>query len=277
MADSPTPLPPLPPLLPGGVMKVGFLWAGSHDSEFCNNVVSLIERFPSDRFHLFWITLAASEGTRSRAEGGDDDAEANWYNTTARLRAAFPVGRIVHVHTSPETVLGGGGRGEGAASTIRGLDLHLLVNLPGWLNEDSMSVSVAGPSALQIAFKGYPGTLGATGRVHHIASDRISSPPELSHMYSEKAVYMPATFYPVANAEMGATRRMQSAGQGNSRTHAATRADVGIPADATIVFGAFNDHYKVDPATFAVWMRLLASVEGSVLWTMAYGGEAGLR
>jgi hypothetical protein len=259
-------------------MRVGFLWAGSHESEFCNNVVSLIERFPSDRFELFWITLPVTDGGRPgrpRAGGGDDlGTESEWYNTTARLRTLFPVERTMHVQTSPESVLGGGGQGDEAASGIRDLGLHLLINLPGWLNEAAMSVSVAAPSALQMAYKGYPGTLGAEGNVQHIATDRVSSPPELSHIYSEKVVYMPATFYPVANAVMDARDGDTFAAESKKR---ATRAGAGIPEEATIVFGAFNDHYKVDPAIFTVWMRLLKTVHGSVLWTMAYGGQDSLR
>ena len=260
-------------------MRVGFLWAGSHESEFCNNVVSLIERFPSSRFDLFWITLPVAGGVHSRAGGGDDSgSESKWYNTTARLRTLFPVERTVHVRTSPESVLGGGGQGDEASSDIRNLELHLLINLPGWLNEAAMSVSVAAPSALQLAFKGYPGTLGAEGNVQHIATDRVSSPPELSHIYSEKVVYMPGTFYPVANAVMDARDGRSFSAESKRRApHEATRAGVGIPDEATIVFGAFNDHYKVDPAIFKVWMRLLKTVRGSVLWTMAYGGEASLR
>jgi predicted O-linked N-acetylglucosamine transferase (SPINDLY family) len=32
------------------------------------------------------------------------------------------------------------------------------------------------------------------------------------------------------------------------------------------VFCCFNTHYKITPAMFDLWMRLLARVEGSVLW-----------
>lgn len=58
---------------------------------------------------------------------------------------------------------------------------------------------------------------------------------------------------------------------------APTRRSVGLPPGATSVFGAFNDHYKVEPEVFGAWMRLLASVKGSVLWTVGYGGEGGMK
>jgi predicted O-linked N-acetylglucosamine transferase (SPINDLY family) len=33
-----------------------------------------------------------------------------------------------------------------------------------------------------------------------------------------------------------------------------------------VVFCCFNNHYKILPSVFAVWMQLLCAVEGSVLW-----------
>ena len=46
-----------------------------------------------------------------------------------------------------------------------------------------------------------------------------------------------------------------------------TRADCGLP-ETGFVFGSFNQAYKIDVAMFALWMRLLAKVEGSVLWLL---------
>ena len=40
---------------------------------------------------------------------------------------------------------------------------------------------------------------------------------------------------------------------------------MGLPDDA-FIFCCFNNNYKITPAEFDVWMRLLSKVEGSVLW-----------
>ncbi len=45
----------------------------------------------------------------------------------------------------------------------------------------------------------------------------------------------------------------------------ASRTDVGLPRDG-FVFCCFNNTYKILPAVFDIWMRLLAGVPGSVLW-----------
>src|SRR5262249_6281191 len=44
-------------------------------------------------------------------------------------------------------------------------------------------------------------------------------------------------------------------------------AECGLPAQG-IVFCCFNASYKILPEMFAVWMRLLAHVPGSVLWLL---------
>jgi len=48
---------------------------------------------------------------------------------------------------------------------------------------------------------------------------------------------------------------------------APTRASLGLPDDG-VVFACFNNTYKIMPATFAAWMRILAGVDGSVLWLL---------
>jgi len=45
------------------------------------------------------------------------------------------------------------------------------------------------------------------------------------------------------------------------------RAELGLP-ERGIVFCCFNSSYKISPAEFDIWMRLLARVDGSVLWLL---------
>jgi protein O-GlcNAc transferase len=44
-----------------------------------------------------------------------------------------------------------------------------------------------------------------------------------------------------------------------------SRAELGLPENG-FVFCCFNNHYKIQPDTFDVWMRLLRDIDGSVLW-----------
>jgi len=52
-----------------------------------------------------------------------------------------------------------------------------------------------------------------------------------------------------------------------------SRAMHGLPDDK-VVFGAFNQSYKVDRASFAVWLRVLTEVPRSVLWLMGQSETA---
>jgi protein O-GlcNAc transferase len=57
----------------------------------------------------------------------------------------------------------------------------------------------------------------------------------------------------------------------DSRRHlphsAASRAAAGLP-EAGFVYCCFNNHYKIGPEVFAVWMRLLRAIPASVLWIL---------
>jgi predicted O-linked N-acetylglucosamine transferase (SPINDLY family) len=46
-----------------------------------------------------------------------------------------------------------------------------------------------------------------------------------------------------------------------------TRAEANLPDDG-FVFCCFNDHHKILPEVFDVWMRVLSRVPGSVLWLL---------
>jgi predicted O-linked N-acetylglucosamine transferase (SPINDLY family) len=52
-----------------------------------------------------------------------------------------------------------------------------------------------------------------------------------------------------------------------------SREQFGLPGDA-FVFCCFNKNYKISRQIFEIWMRLLRSVEGSVLWLSANAGRA---
>ncbi len=78
-------------------------------------------------------------------------------------------------------------------------------------------------------------------------------------MYTERIARMPVCYQPNDRMRVVAATL--------------TRADYGLPEDAR-VFCCFNQTYKITPDVFAVWMRLLANVPGSVLWLLESNGLA---
>ena len=79
-------------------------------------------------------------------------------------------------------------------------------------------------------------------------------PVEHQPYYTEKVVYLPDCY------QVNDTKRKIA-----ERTP--TRQEMGLPEHA-FVFCCFNNHWKITPAIFDVWMRLLHQVEGSVLWLL---------
>lgn len=96
-------------------------------------------------------------------------------------------------------------------------------------------------------------------------------------------VYMPHTYYPVGNRATSQRDHAEETAGPPPQRHT-----YGLPQRQQrggVVYGAFNDHYKIDPAIFKAWMAVLkkeanatrgAGGEGSVLWALRHGGEQGL-
>ncbi|HEY9029384.1 MAG TPA: hypothetical protein VIP05_34175, partial [Burkholderiaceae bacterium] len=141
---------------------------------------------------------------------------------------------------------------DAAARAIAERRIDVLVNLNGWFGLGRTGVFARRPAPLQVNFLGFPGTLGA-GYLDVIVADADVIPPGEETAYVEHVLRLPHSYQP------NDRRRAIAA--------APTRASLGLPEGAT-VFACFNNTYKITPATFATWMRILAAVDGSVLWLL---------
>jgi protein O-GlcNAc transferase len=137
------------------------------------------------------------------------------------------------------------------ADIIRQMEIDILVDLNGLSGNGRPSILARRPAPVQVNYLGYP---GPTGTVCHdyILADATVVPAEHFDCYSEKVVWLPDSF--MAN---DSTRRIAE------RTP--TRTELGLP-ESSFVFCCFNQSYKIDPTIFDVWMRLLFTVDGGVLW-----------
>ena len=139
-----------------------------------------------------------------------------------------------------------------AASRIRADALDLLVDLKGYTLADRLSIMARRPCGLQATWLGYPGTTGASF-IDYAIADPFVIPPEAEGAYSERIVRLPHCYQPN-------DRRREVADP-------LARAEYGLPEQA-FVFCCFNQTYKITPDIFALWMRLLRAVPGSVLWLL---------
>jgi predicted O-linked N-acetylglucosamine transferase (SPINDLY family) len=88
--------------------------------------------------------------------------------------------------------------------------------------------------------------------IDYIVADKTLIPPQSQQYYSEKVVYLPNSYQANDRKRLISDRRF-------------TRQELGLPKDG-LIFCCFNNNFKILPATFASWMRILKAVEGSVLW-----------
>jgi predicted O-linked N-acetylglucosamine transferase (SPINDLY family) len=143
---------------------------------------------------------------------------------------------------------------QAASEKIRAEEIDILVDLNGYTQNHRMGIFARRPAPLQVNFLGTAGTLGSSV-MDYIMADRIVIPEDQRSYYAENVVYLPDSYYP-NDSRRGLP---QSAPQ---------RAACGLPEGNTFIFCNFNQSYKTTPAVFAVWMRILKRVEGSVLWLL---------
>ena len=156
-----------------------------------------------------------------------------------RVKASFE--HFIDVHAQSD---------QDIADLIRQLEIDILVDLNGLSGNGRPSILARRPAPIQVNYLGYPGT---TGTDHdYIFADATVVPAEHFDFYSEKVAWLPGSF--LANDRTrGIAQRVPS------------RDELNLP-ETGFVFCCFNQSYKIDPAVFDVWMRLLSAVDGSVLW-----------
>lgn len=140
-----------------------------------------------------------------------------------------------------------------AAALVSRKEIDILVNLNGFFGEPRQGVFACRPSPIQVNYLGFPGTLGAP-YMDYLIADAVVIPPSSRSFYAEKVVTLPGCYQPNDRQRPIADR-------------VPSRAELGLPPDA-FVFCCFNKHYKVTPRMFDIWARLLAQIEGSVLWLL---------
>jgi predicted O-linked N-acetylglucosamine transferase (SPINDLY family) len=137
------------------------------------------------------------------------------------------------------------------ANRIHDDGIDVLVDLTGYTLGARPQVLALRPARVQVSWLGYPGTMGADC-IDYIVADPFIIPEGREGDYAERVVRLPHCY------QLNDRRREVS-------ERRPTRADCGLP-ERGFVFCCFNQAYKVLPETFALWMRVLHAVPGSVLW-----------
>jgi predicted O-linked N-acetylglucosamine transferase (SPINDLY family) len=141
-----------------------------------------------------------------------------------------------------------------AAEQIRADGVDILIDLTGYTAHGRTAILGYRPAPIQVNYIGYPGTMGADF-IDYIIVDRFLAPMDQQPFYTERLVQLPNCYQPNEAVQEVAGRTP-------------SRIECGLPEEA-FIFCCFNTSYKLTPALFDVWMRLLNAVPRSVLWLVA--------
>jgi len=236
-------------------LRCARIWA-SHEVPASATPLWRNERYRHDRIRVAYVSAdfrshavsqlmagVFEEHDKTRFEtfaisfGGDDGSPMR-----KRLDAAFENFIDVGGKTDLET-----------AHVLKDREVDIAVDLMGFTGESRTGVFALRPAPLQVNYLGFAGTMGAD-YFDYIVADRTVIPENQRTCYSEKVAYLPDSFQ--ANDAKKAIAETPP-----------NRRDAQLPENG-FVFCSFNNYHKITPEMFGLWMRLLASVEGSVLWLL---------
>jgi len=137
------------------------------------------------------------------------------------------------------------------AQLARDLEIDIAIDLKGYTEDSRTEIFAYRCAPIQVNYLGYPGTMGVD-YMDYVIADPVVISESNADSFSEKIVYLP-NCYQVNDSKRKISDKQSS------------RSDCGLP-ETGFVFCCFNNGYKIQPQTFKIWMRILQSVEGSVLW-----------
>jgi len=142
------------------------------------------------------------------------------------------------------------------ANLAREKGIDVAIDLKGYALDERTGAFARRAAPVQVSWLGYPATTGAK-HMDYFVADAVTMTPAVREAFDEQVVLLPGCFQP-HDTRRGAVASVPS------------RESLGLPAKG-FVFCGFNASWKINPAQFDRWMRILAGVPGSVLWLLETG------
>jgi predicted O-linked N-acetylglucosamine transferase (SPINDLY family) len=137
------------------------------------------------------------------------------------------------------------------AALSQSLGVDVAVDLTGMTFDTRLGIFAHRAAPVQATYLGYPGTTGCSF-IDYVIADEVVIPSEDARFFSEQPWRLPVSF------QVNDSKRPPVDAP-------RPRAAYGLPEQG-FVYCCFNNANKLTPDVFAIWMRLLRRVEGSVLW-----------
>jgi predicted O-linked N-acetylglucosamine transferase (SPINDLY family) len=232
----PVPFAARPPT--GTKIRLGYFSADFHDHATMHLMAELLELHDKTCFELFAFSFGPEGKDSNDAKGG------------MRQRAVRAVDHFIDVRALSD---------QGIAQLARQLEIDIAIDLKGYCYQARPAVFAHRAAPVQINYLGYPGTMAAAF-MDYIVADAVLIPQRLRPHYTENVIYLPQSYQP-NDRQRGIASRVF------------TRMELGLPEHG-FVFCGFNSGFKITPATFEGWMRILQRVPGSVLWLLQSQADA---
>ena len=138
----------------------------------------------------------------------------------------------------------------GSPKLSRDLGVNIAVDLTGHTAKSRIGIFSYRAAPVQVSYIGFLGTMGAK-YYDYLVADKTLIPKENQSYYAEKIIYLPS--YQVNDGKRKTSSRIF------------TREELGL-RDSEFIYCCLNNSYKITPYIFDCWMKILLSVEGSVLF-----------
>lgn len=145
-----------------------------------------------------------------------------------------------------------------AAQFIKDKSIDILIDLKGYTQGCRPLITARQPAKIQINWLGFPGSMGQ-GIADFMIADSITCPQGSEANYAEKILRLPNWYLPSPLKPKVSRRK--------------ARSSYGLPAEG-VVFGCFNQSYKITSDVFTLWCDILKAVPHSVLWLLENNADA---
>lgn len=181
-----------------------------------------------DRENFEWIAFSF----------GPDD------NTALSMRVRRSFDKFLDVRAYSDRVV---------AQLARELEIDIAIDLKGFTQDGRAGIFAERAAPIQVNYLGYPGSMGAP-YIDYLIADPVIIPDHLRQFYSESVVRLPFCYQANDN-------------QRHIADETPLREEMGLPPEGRVLC-SFNNNYKITPAVFDVWMRVLMRFPDCVLWLL---------
>ncbi len=213
-------------------IRIGYLSADIRNHAVGNSIRELIARHDRNQFDVDIFSY-----------GMNDQSETRKYFEHAFQGNFFDIVNFSH---------------EESADLIYAKNIDILIDLTGYTSHCRPEILAYRPAPKQVAYLGYPSTMG-TEHIQYMIADHEILPNSSDPYYAEKVVRMNACYFPIDKSlrfERETSRQRE-----------------GIP-EGKFVFCCFNQPYKINRQVMDAWAQIFARCTDAVLWVHSFTEES---